>query len=884
MALTCGIRLGPYEIVSPLGAGGMGEVYRARDTRLERHVAIKVLPADLSSDPSLRQRLEREAKAVSNLSHPNICALHDIGHQEGMDFLVMELLEGETLEHRLIKGPLPPEQTLRLAGQIADALAKAHKVGITHRDLKPANIMVTKAGAKLMDFGLAKQAGPAPLADALTEMTVEQSKLTTEGSIVGTFQYMAPEQLEGKEADARTDIFALGEVMYEMATGKPVFSGKSRASLIAAILTTEPPSIRQSQPLTPPAVERVVKKCLAKDPDERWQSASDLASELKWIAESGSQTELAVGALVQRKVWDRVSKPLASLLVLLLFGGGAAWWVRARQIPPVMHFNSPVPFAANDVALSPDGRVLALVAYSDQSNKYVIWTHEVGSRAQTAVPGTEGASHPFWSPDGRFIGFFANGKLKKVDVSGGSAQVLCDAPSGRGGTWNREGTILFSPNGNGGLYRVPSTGGTPMEVTKPDMSRPESSHRWPAFLPDGRHFLYLGANFTGEFEKNTIFIGSLDSGEKRAIVSASSNAAYADPGYLLYMRDNALVAQRFDSSSYKLSGEPRTISDEVRYLPSIDIALFDVAGRRTLVAQTGKTAKSQLTWFDRNGKSMGTVGSTGSLGAFANPSLSPDQRRMAVDQFDLGGRIRDIWIHELASDAVARFTFGPSYNAVAIWSPDGTRIVFASNRKLYNRIYQKKADGSGPEELIVDLGLVGDQYCWDWSHDGKYLLAHKGPELWSVSLPDRQAKPFIQAKWSVRNARFSPDGRWVAYASNETGIWEVYVSPFPTATSKWQVSRGGGEQPRWRRDGKELFFLSGEGKMTVVAVKTGSTFEAGPPVTLFQTHTAQPISTQDVFSYDVSGDGQKFLINTRVDEPNAAPLSIILNWASEMER
>src|SRR5262249_38600293 len=465
-----------------------------------------------------------------------------------------------------------------------------------------------------------------------------------------------------------------------------------------------------------------------------------------------------------------------------------------------------------------------------------------------------------------------------------SAQVLCDAPSGRGGTWNREGTILFSPDGNGGLYRVSSTGGTPMEVTKPDLSRPESSHRWPVFLPDGRHFLYLGANFTGEFEKNTIFIGSLDSGEKRAIVSASSNAAYADPGYLLYMRDNALVAQRFDSRSYKLSGAPRTISDEVRYSPSIDIALFDVAGR-TLVAQTGKGAtKSQLTWFDRNGKSMGTVGSTGSLGAFANPSLSPDQRRMAVDQFDLDGRIRDIWIHELAIDTVSRFTFGPSYNSVAIWSPDGTRIVFASNRQLYNRIYQKNADGSGPEELIVDLGLVGDQLCWDWSHDGKYLLVHKGPELWSVSMPDRQAKPVVQAKWGVRDAGFSPDGRWVAYASNETGNWEVYVSPFPIATSKWQVSRGGGEQPRWRRDGKELFFLSGEGKMTVVAVKTGSTFEAGPPVTLFQTHTAQPISTQDVFSYDVSGDVQKFLINTRVDETNAAPLSIILNWASEMEK
>ncbi len=825
--------------------------------------------------------LEREAKAVSKLSHPHICTLHDIGHQDGVDFLVMELLDGETLEHRLTKGPLSPQQTLRIAAQIADALAKAHKTGITHRDLKPSNIMLTKSGAKLMDFGLAKASGPAPLEAALTEMTAEQAKLTVEGTIVGTFQYMAPEQLDGKEADARTDIFALGELIYEMATGKPAFSGKSRASLIAAILSSEPEPMAALQPMTPPALERVIKKCLAKDPDERWQSASDLAAELRWISESGSQAGAPTSALAERKIWNRAGWLFGALLLVLMIAGGVAWWLGAQQSPRAMYFNIPVTLPANDVALSPDGHTLAMVAYWDQTSKYMLWTHPVGGRGATAVPGTEDASHPFWSPDSRSIAFFSQGKLKKVDLSsGGSAQVLCDAPHGRGGAWNREGIILFTPDFFNGLYRLSLAGGTPVEVTKPDAARFEASHRWPLFLPDGRHFLYLAANFSGHFESNEIFLGSLDSGEKRPIVSASSNAAYADPGYLLYMRDNALVAQQFDSRKYVLSGEPRTISDEVQYFPQTDLALFGVAGKATLVAQTGRGAdKSQLTWFKRNG---GTTGAIGTPGTFANPSISADGRRLAFEQTDSDGRHVDIWIHELATSGTTRFTFGPGLNEIPIWSPDGKRIAYGSSRKLNFTAYQKNADGSGSEREIADLGGQTEG-VWDWSRDEKYILARKDNELWYLALPDFQAKPYLQPKWIVRNAQFSPDGKWVAYSSNETGNWEVYVSPFPSGTSKWQVSRGGGE-PRWRRDGKELFYLSAEGKMMAVPLRLGSSFEAGSPVVLFQTHLRQPISAQDVFSYDVTGDGQKFLINTKVDEPNAAPLSIILNWASEMEK
>jgi len=862
----------------------MGEVYRARDTRLERDVAIKVLPANLSSDPSLRQRLEREAKAVSKLSHPHICTLHDIGHQDGVDFLVMELVEGETLEQRVTKGPLLPEQTIRFAAQIANALARAHKLGIVHRDLKPSNVMLTKTGAKLMDFGLAKEFGPAPLAAALTEMTLDQAKLTGAGAIVGTFQYMAPEQLEGKEADARTDIFALGEVIYEMATGKPAFSGKSRASLIAAILSSEPQPMAVLQPMTPPALERIVKKCLAKDPDERWQSASDLATELNWIAEGGSQAGESGRVPAGRRKWERAGWLLAATFFLLLMVGGAAWWKASNGRLRPMYFHTSVPFPANDLALSPDGRILAMVAYFQQGNNYVIWTYELGGRRASTVGETQGASYPFWSPDGRSIGFFADGKLKKVDVSGGQVQVLCDAPNGRGGTWNRDGVIVFTPDSLGvGLFRVSSSGGPPVEVTKPDASRFETSHRWPVFLPDGKHFIYLAANFSGQLGINAIFLGSLDSTERRLLVNTSSNAAYAEPGYLLYLQDKTLVAQPFDGRHYVLSGEPHTLSDEVLYFPHVYRAVFSVSNGEVLVTQTGKGASiSQLTWFDRSGKPAGTVGM---LGTYNNVRLSPDGRRVAADQTDPDGWNIDIWIHEPARGATTRLTFGPSLDQASIWSPDGKQVLFTSNRKLGFHLYLKNADGSGSEEEVADLGNVSVVVNpWDWSRDGKYALFKKGNELWYLSWPERVAKPLMQAKWTVRNAQFSPDGRWMAYASNETGSMEIYVSPFPSGNGKWQVSSAGGQEPRWRQDGKELFYLSAEGKMMAVAVTAGANFEAGSPVALFQTHRRQPISSQDVFSYDVRGDGQRFLIATKVDEANAAPLSVLLNWASEMKK
>jgi serine/threonine protein kinase len=884
MALSSGKRLGPYEIQSPLGAGGMGEVYRARDTRLDRTVAIKILPSHLSSNPEALQRFDREARAISSLNHPNVCQLYDVGSQDGTSFLVMEYLEGETLADRLSKGPLPIDQVLKCGIEICEGLEKAHRSGVIHRDLKPGNIMLTKSGAKLMDFGLAKPVTPASSASSGLTQTVAtpQHPLTMAGMVVGTFQYMAPEQLEGREADARCDIFALGAVLYEMVTGKRAFEGKTASSTIAAILASEPPSLSTVQPLSPMALEGTVKSCLAKDPDERLQTAHDVKLQLKWIQQSGSSSRLPAVAPTAGNPRSRIGW-LAAAVLLLVVGASAVWWLATRETPSPMYFNSSVPFPTNYVALSRDGKRLALVAYSDQANKNVIWLQQVGGRGATVLPGTEGAAYPFWAPNGHSIGFFADGKLKTIDVaSGRSAQSLTDAPFGRGGTWSKDGVILYTPDAWSGLYRIPSSGGTPVQVTKQDVAAFQVSNRWPVFLPDGRHFLYLACNFSGHLDKNWIVMGSLDSPERRPIVNASTNAVYADPGYLLYWRDDALVAQRFDLGSYSLTGEPHIVSDAVQYFPQTNFAVFDAAGK-TLVAQTraGRGAnKSQLTWFDRHGKQVGLVGPPELV---SNPKISPDGKRVAVDQIDTDGRHVNIWIHDLNSDAARRLGFGPWLEQVTVWSPDGKQVIYTANEKLFFSLYAKNADGSGSADLLVDMGTP-QQSPWDWSRDGKYVLARKDHELWYITMPDRQTRPLLQSKLLVRNAQFSPDGKFVAYASSETGNWEVYVSPFPGFGSKWQVSRGGGEEPRWRGDGKEMFYLAPDGRLMAADVKSGTGFEAGSPIALFQTHPRQPLSAMDFFSYDVTADGQKFLVNTKMDTTSSAPLSVILNWSAEMEK
>jgi len=878
MSLVSGTKLGPYEVVEPLGAGGMGEVYRGRDTRLERTVAIKILPAHLSNDPVRKQRFEREAKTISSLNHPHICVLHDVGHQDGIDYLVMECVEGETLAKRLEKGPLHIDQVLKLGAQIADALDKAHRAGIVHRDLKPGNIMLTAAGAKLLDFGLAKPAAPPASAATLTAISPE-SPVTEQGTIVGTFQYMSPEQVEGKEVDGRSDIFSLGAVLYEMATGKRAFEGKSQLSVATAILEKEPEPIAAVKPMTPLALDHAVKKCLAKSADERWQSASDLASELEWIGESSLQTVVAAQARTYKKFRERLAWFIASVLAVALIAV-AIWSRYSEPSKQTTYFLAPMPVPARDVAVAPNGHTVAVVAYLDSARKNALWIYELGSQSATSLPDTEGASYPFWSPDSRTLAFFADGKLKKLE-SGGPVQIICDASSGRGGTWNRDGVIVFTSYADPGrgLYRVSSSGGIPAQISTPDPKRNEQSHRWPQFLPDGKHYLYMAANF-GQKGVDAIFVGSLDSNEKRFVVEATANAAYAEPGYLLFYRNRTLFAQRFDQNRFTVTGEPTSILTDIQYNPQVKKAVFGASENGLLVAQGGSgVALSQPIWFDRTGKELGAVGKPD---VYENVFIAPNGRFVALDKTDLGSQKTDVWTYDLQRQSSKRLTFDPSIDATPVWSPDASQLVFQSNRTNRFNLYMKNADGAQEEKSIVQDEV--DIFPNDWSRDGKYFLYTRDIDLWFLTLPELKSNLFLKAPSVLTNGQFSPDGKWTAYASNETGKWEIYVTSFPKARGRWQVSTGGGEQPRWRGDGKELFYLSADGKMMAVPVTTGGNFDASTPVALFQTSPRQPIPRYDLFAYDVTRDGQRFLILTQLKQAETEPMSIVLNWTAKLNK
>jgi serine/threonine protein kinase len=892
MTLAAGSRLGPYEILSPLGAGGMGEVYRARDTRLERTVAIKVLPSHLSSSPEVRQRFEREAKTISQLSHPHICALHDVGREGDTEYLVMEYLEGETLAERLLKGPLPLEQTLRYGMQIADALDKAHRQGMVHRDLKPGNVMMTKSGVKLLDFGLAKAVAPATQPSGLTSLPT-QLNLTQEGTILGTFQYMAPEQLEGKEADPRTDIFAFGCVLYEMATGNKAFAGTSQASLIGAILHTDPPPVSTAQPMSPPALDHIVKKCLAKDPEDRWQNAADLAGELAWIREAGSQTGVPAPVVSRRRSRERLGWIAAAVLLAVAIAlaarlstrpAPAASVLRASILPPEDSEFVSTWIDAGPVEISPDGERIVFTARKGESPN-LLWVRKLSEPNAHPLAGTEGAQRPFWSPDGQHIGFFADRFFKKIDVDGGPVFTLAPGTESRGGTWNRDGVILFTPDARGPVHRVSADGGKETEATV--YGATDATHRYPHFLPDGRHFLYLvrHGSGAGRGRDPEIRVGSLDSKDSKLVVNVASNVVYAS-GHLLYVREGALVAQEFDLDRLAVKGEPVTLVPDVLMDERFSRGVFSTSSNGVLVYQTGKgQTLTALRWLDRNGAILGTVGEPALFFNGGDPEISPDGKRATASIVDLRTGQTDIWMIDLATGTRRRFTTGAGSKEWCTWSPDGIRVAHSISNPLgtgYD-IVSKPIGGSEPEVMLVS-DPVEFQAPLGFSPDGNFFLYSKRKNerdgLWILPLTgDQKPRPFMATPALEPMARFSPNGRYVAYQSDETGRFEIYVATFPGPGSRWPISQNGGVEPRWSRDGKELFYLAPDNRLMAARVTTdGTTFDVGVIQPLFQAR-----SMGFTYRYDVANDGKRFLVVAGLPQ-SLSPITILTNWTAELKK
>ncbi len=910
MPLAAGSRLGPYEIVSPLGAGGMGEVYKARDTRLGRTVAVKVLPTHIALSPEVRQRFEREAKTISQLSHPHICALYDVGREGETEYLVMEYLEGETLSDRLVKGPLTLEQTLKYGVEIAEALDTAHRREIVHRDLKPGNVMLTKSGVKLLDFGLAKAVAPAGPISALTSLPTMAggASLTQEGTILGTVQYMAPEQLEGKEADARTDIFAFGAVLYEIATGKKAFAGASQASLIAAILEREPAPISSIQPMTPPTLDRVVKTCLAKDPEERWQSAGDLMRELRWISGGESATDarapMPLKGIRRQAPWAAAAVLLLSTVALAVLHFGGLRLFGHSEVPDqgAVKFALYAPGTANSIAtpvVSPDGRRIAFAATAE--NRTILWVRALDSLVARPLAGTEGVSQnaqPFWSPDGRFLAFFAGGKLKKIDSSGENVLVLADALEGRGGSWSAEGGILFAPETTGPLLRMSAEGGSPSPATTLDKSHKEFSHRFPSFLPDGRRFFYwveAGDSpedlITGRAERE-IQVGSLDVKGllARFRPGTDSSVAYALPGYLLFVQQHLLFAQPFDARTLRLHGGARTVTEDVASSVGSGMPYgapaFSVSRNGVLAYKTADRSESRLSWFDRSGQRLGVVGPPG---FFRSHRLSPDGTRIAATRVDPQRETSDIWILETTRDSSLRLTFDPSDESMPVWSPDASRIAFDSARKPA-AIHQKLSSGAGSEvRLSQEVRL---RFPLDWSSDGQFLIFQYSfpPTRGNIGLlplsGNGKSRELIATAADEVQAQLSPDGRWIAYCSDESGRYEVYVRLFSSSEGRWQVSAAGGYEPRWRKDGKEIFYLGADRKLMAAPVQaSGATFQAGAATALFEAPVRGFLQGWDNSNrYDVTSDGQRFLVNVPAEGVASAPMVAVLNWTAGLKK
>jgi serine/threonine-protein kinase len=889
MSLTNGAKLGPYEIVAPLGAGGMGEVYRARDTRLGRNVAIKILPEQLSNDPVRKQRFEREAKTISSLNHPHICVLYDVGSQDGVDYLVMECVEGETLAKRLEKGPLPLEQVLKYGTQIADALDKAHRNGVVHRDLKPGNIMLTPTGAKLLDFGLAKPAAPLTSVATLTAAVTQSSPMTEQGAIVGTFQYMSPEQIEGKELDGRSDIFSLGAVLYEMLTGQRAFQGKSQLSVASAILEKEPAPISTVKPMTPPALDHAIRRCLAKDPEERWQTARDLELELKWIAEGGSQVTLA--PIVPAKGIHALGRrplilSMGALLLGVVIASLVSWGLRPSPLPrPVSRTVITLPpgqrLAVADqpaVALSPDGTHLAYVAI--QGGTQQIYLRAMDSLAATPIPGTEGAVNPFFSPDGQWLGFFAGGKLKKVSASGGTALSFNDTAFPVGASWNSQGMIAFAPSPVSVLQQVSEAGGTPQPLTR--LAKGEVSHRWPEFLPGGKAVLFGAGTNYANWSNARVVVQKVETGERRDLIQAGTHPRYAPSGHLVYMQAGSLMAVPFDLERLEVTGTAVPVVQGVLQSTPNWAAQYSFSATGSLVYVPGglQAAQCRLVWVNRNGAEQSLASPAR---AYRYPRLSPEGRRLAVGITEPEPQV---WLYDVSRETLTRLTFEGNANLNPIWTPDGKRIVFQSNRAGPPNVFWQLADGSGGLERLITSEYA--QAANSWSPDEQFLAFIEitpttGYDIWVLRLNDRKAQPFLRTPFTESAPRFSPDGRWLAYVSDESGRFEVYLQPYPGPGGKWLISTEGGTEPVWNPNGRELFYRIGD-KMMAVEITMQPGFSAGKPKVLFE---GKYLPTPITFSnYDVSPDGRHFLMLKPSDQEAAAStqINVVLNWFEELKR
>ena len=859
MTIASGTLLGPYEIVAPIGAGGMGEVYRARDTRLDRQVALKILPAAFADNAQLRVRFAREARTISQLSHPNICALYDVGE----NYLVMELLDGESLADRLSRGSLPLPDVLKYGAQIAEALGKAHREGVVHRDLKPGNIMITKSGAKLLDFGLAKSVA---FAAAPAEMTV-QKPLTQEGAVLGTFQYMAPEQLAGEEPDARTDIFALGAVLYEMATGKRAFEGKTKTSLVAAIVSGEPKPMADVQPLAPPALEHVIKKCLMKERDDRWQSAADIAEELRWIGEAQPSARLR-----RTTLWPLVGATAALALITgVVLGAWSLSRRTSRPTPLYSHIEPPAGtlsvYDASSAVISPNGSMIAMVARSGEGVA-AIWLRPLNSPNWQMLRGTENPTFPFWSPDSKDLGFFADGKLKRIEISSGTAQTLADAPMARGGSWSPNGTILFAPTPASPIMAVPASGGVVGAVTA-------LNARFPVVLPDGDHFLF----FVQGGSQANVLLGSFESKSTRPITTAQAGVAFAPPDFLLFVRDGVLRAQHLDLKAFKLVGEPVSVAEGVKASSSMNFANVSVSTNGLLTYVTAEPATgSTLEFFDRTGKDLGTVGPPSEQ---LDAAVAPDGHAVANSRYERGGT-PDVWVYDFRRGIDTRETFGGAW--APVWAPDSRTIVFGSFNKRPGGLFTKRVDASGPGELLfMD---ARSKIPTSWSPDGNYVIfnamtpgSNWDIEAWSIR--DHKVIPLVKTTALQMNGQLSPDGRWLAYSSTESGRLEIFVRPF-LGHESWQISGGGGRSPRWSRDGRELYFVGSDDKIMVAAVHTAGRFSADAPQPMFLTRLGG-YSGLTRSQFDVMPDG-RFLLNAAMPgTEKQAPVTLVQNWTDTLQ-